>query len=178
MKFFAEIARRCARAGPTGRSSRPPGPNSPLRHASGRDSCGEAIPCFVLQRLLRPNGQIRYLGPELAHVITYKAYDLIVSVVLCAYRSRGAIARAIATATQHLAATRYNLPAHTIHKIENAQTDVTSQTTHRIREFRAFARTLACFLDLVSFDIVSSRKTDSTDADKLKHSRLIHKTLC
>ena len=102
LKFLAEIARRYARAGPTGRSSRPPGPNSPLCRASRRGSCGETTPCFVLQRLLRPNGQIRYLGPELTHVITYKAYDLIVSVVLCAYRSCGAIARAIATATQHL----------------------------------------------------------------------------
>ena len=81
--------------------------NSPLCRALRRGSCGETTPCFVLQRLLRPNGQIRYLGPELTHVITYKAYNLIVSVVLCAYRSCGAIARAIATATQRLAATRY-----------------------------------------------------------------------
>ena len=92
--------------------SPPPRPNSPLCRALRRGSGGETTPCFVLQRLLRPNGQIRYLGPELTHVITYKAYNLIVSVVLCAYRSYGAIARAIATATQHLAATRYTPLAH------------------------------------------------------------------
>ena len=41
----------------------------------------------VLQRLLRPRTKTDNLGPELTHVITYMSYNLIVSVVLCAYRS-------------------------------------------------------------------------------------------